>query len=409
MLKIIGPFCEIVDNSNIALKGKVAAHQLSIYKNAGILIEDGYIKSIDSFKKLIRDYPNVAIEEIELDAVLLPGFIDAHTHLCWAGNRANDYEAKLEGKTYLEIAAAGGGIWSTVLQTRNATSIALENDIIKRAHQHLKNGVTTIEVKSGYGLGVEAELKILFAIQNARERCDADLISTCLAAHMKPKDFNGSNSEYLQLLVSELLPQLQQQKLTNRIDIFIEQSAFTVNEGLYFLQQARSLGFDVTVHADQFSVGGSAVAIQMQAVSVDHLEASGQPEIEQIAQSNTVAVVLPGASIGLGMAFAPARKILDAGGCLAIASDWNPGSAPMGDLLTQACILGSYEKLGIAETLCGLTSRAAAALNLKDRGTLAIGQLADFQAYPVKDYRSIFYHQGSIKPIKVWKNGNAKI
>jgi imidazolonepropionase len=405
MLKLIGPFCEIVDTSNVPLKGKVSSNQLSITKNGGIIVEDGWIKIIGNFNQLRQEYPTIEVEEIENDLVSIPGFVDAHTHLCWSGDRIKDYDAKLEGKTYLEIATAGGGIWSTVEQTKKASSIQLESEMLKRAYQHLKNGVTTIEVKSGYGLGVEEELKILRAIQNANSRTVVDLIPTCLAAHMKPKDFDGNSMQYLQHLVTSLLPQLKQENLTNRIDIFIEASAFSPTEALYYLEQAKSLGFDLTVHGDQFSVGGSKVAIQYRAISVDHLEASGEKEIELIAQSNTVAVALPGASIGLGMAFAPARKILDAGGCLAIASDWNPGSAPMGDLLTQACILGAYEKLSIAETLCGLTSRAAAALNLKDRGTFAIGQLADFQAYPVKDYRSIFYHQGSIKPMMVWKEG----
>lgn len=167
------------------------------------------------------------------------------------------------------------------------------------------------------------------------------------------------------------------------------------------------MGFDITVHADQFSTGGSEVAVNVGAVSADHLEASGEEEIKRLAASETVAVALPGASLGLGMGFAPARKLLNAGACLAIASDWNPGSAPMGDLLLQASVLSAYEKLTTAETFAGLTFRAAKALNLYDRGILEKGKLADMQAYPCTDYREILYHQGKLKPIKVYKKGEA--
>jgi imidazolonepropionase len=164
-----------------------------------------------------------------------------------------------------------------------------------------------------------------------------------------------------------------------------------------YLNKAKQIGFDVTVHADQFTTGGSEVAVNMGAVSADHLEASGEQEIKLLANSNTVAAVLPGASLGLGMPYAPARKLLDAGACVAIASDWNPGSAPMGDLLMQAAAMSAAEKLSTAEVFAGLTFRAAKALRLNDRGTLTAGFRADMQAYPTDDYREILYHQGKLR------------
>ena len=166
-------------------------------------------------------------------------------------------------------------------------------------------------------------------------------------------------------------------------------------------------GFDITVHADQFSSGGSKVAVDSGAISADHLEASGDKEITMLAKSDTIATALPGASMGLGVAFTPGRKLLDSGGALAIASDWNPGSAPMGDLLMQAAVLGSYEKLSNAEVLSGITYRAARALNLSDRGMLAPGMCADLLLFETDDYREIFYHQGKLKPLKVFKNGKS--
>jgi imidazolonepropionase len=203
----------------------------------------------------------------------------------------------------------------------------------------------------------------------------------------------------LNYVFHDLLPVIKNEKLSNRVDIFIEESAFDANNALTYLNRAKQMGFDITVHADQFTTGGSAVAVKSGAVSADHLEASRDAEIKILANSDTVAVVLPGASLGLGMAYAPARKLLDAGACLAIASDWNPGSAPMGDLLMQAAVMSAAEKLNTAEVFAGLTFRAAKALRLNDRGILAPGMRADLQAYPTNDYREILYQQGKLKPL----------
>ena len=172
-----------------------------------------------------------------------------------------------------------------------------------------------------------------------------------------------------------------------------------------YLSDAKKLGFDITIHADQFTTGGSELAVKLGALSADHLEASTEREIDMLAQSDVVSVALPGASLGLGMQFTPARKLLDAGASLAISTDWNPGSAPMGDLLVQASLLGIYEKLSSAELLAGITFRAAKALGLSDRGRLSVGFQADMIAFPVKDYRDVFYNQGRVKPSMVWKKG----
>lgn len=384
------------------LKGPIADDQLQIILNGGVLADNGLIIGINDFESLRKDHPKATIEEIKGDHTLLPGFIDCHTHLCFAGNRAKDYAMRIAGKSYLEIAKAGGGIWDSVTQTRAASEDELVKLLIQRTDRHLKDGITTIEVKSGYGLNVEQELKQLSAIKTASKSSKADLIATCLAAHIKPKDFEGSSPEYLEYILHDLLPKVKQEGLANRADIFIEDSAFSASDAMHYLNAVKQMGFDSTVHADQFTPGGSEVAVNAGALSADHLEASTDKEIRLLAASGTVAVALPGASLGLGIGFAPARRLLDAGACLAIASDWNPGSAPMGDLLMQASVLSAYEKLTTAETFAGLTYRAAKALNLHDRGTLEKGKLADMQAYPCKDYREILYHQGALKPVKVW-------
>jgi len=404
-MQLIGPFTQILPLSGLPMKGAINDEQLTIIQNGGVIVADGLIVAVGDYHQLLHQYPQSEQERIEKQAVLLPGFIDCHTHICYGGNRAKDYALRIAGKSYLEIAKAGGGIWDSVTQTRLAETETLVNAIQERANRHLSEGVTTIEVKSGYGLSVEQELKQLTAIQIANQTVAADLIPTCLATHILPKDFLGDAKSYLEMIVKELLPQLQQQKLANRIDIFIEESAYSAADAIPYLHAAKAMGFDITVHADQFTTSGSAVAVELGAVSADHLEASTSKEIQLLANSDTVAVVLPGASLGLGMQYAPARKLLDAGACVAIASDWNPGSAPMGDLLGQAAIIGASEKLSTSETFAALTFRAAKALNLSDRGIITSQQLADLQAFPCADYREILYYQGKLNAFGVWKKG----
>ncbi|WP_295802095.1 imidazolonepropionase [Mucilaginibacter sp.] len=399
MKTLHGPFTQILPLTGMPLKGTLTDDQLQVITSGGIVVEDELILSVGNFETLRKNNPSAQIKEIETEAVLLPGFVDCHTHICFAGSRAKDYAMRIQGKTYLEIAKAGGGIWDSVTQTRAADEATLKDSLLKRIERHLAEGVTTIEVKSGYGLSVEHELKQLRVIQAASTQTKASIVATCLAAHMVPKDFSGSQTEYLQHVLNDLLPIIKKENLGKRVDIFIEESAFNADNASVYLNKAKQMGFDITVHADQFTTSGSRVAVNVGAVSADHLEASGYNEIKLLAASNTVAVTLPGASLGLGMQYAPARKLLDAGACLALASDWNPGSAPMGDLLMQAAVMSAAEKLSTAEVFAGLTYRAAKALNLTDRGVLTTGMRADMQAYPVNDYREILYQQGKLKPL----------
>ena len=404
-IKLIGPFKQIIPMTGIGLKGPVSDTEIQIISNGGILVQDELIKQVGDFEALKMQFPEAENTPLKGNHVCVPGFVDAHTHICFSGSRAKDYALRNAGKSYLDIAKAGGGIWDTVTQTRKASQEELAKSTLKLANRHLKNGTTTIEVKSGYGLTVEEELKMLRAIHTANAEAWADLIPTCLAAHMLPKDFEGTESEYLNEISTRLFPMLKKEQLTHRIDAFIEESAFSAAQIHPYFTKAKEMGFDITVHADQFTPDGSAVAVDFSAVSADHLEASTPTDIERLAHSDTIATALPGASIGLGCGFTPARKILDAGGALAIASDHNPGSAPMGDLLIQASILGAFEKLTNAEVLSGITFRAAAALNLTDRGRLAEGLLADFIAFHSDQYQDILYNQGNLKPCMVWKIG----
>ncbi|MCF6403618.1 imidazolonepropionase [Chitinophaga filiformis] len=404
-MELIGPFSQILPLTNLPLKGALHDEQLLIIEQGGVVTDSGRILAVGDFKALQHQYPDCDVTHITVPSVLLPGFIDCHTHICFDGSRNRDYAMRIAGKSYLEIARAGGGIWDSVTKTRVADQETLMNNTAARANRHLHEGVTTIEVKSGYGLNLEGELNMLRAIQDAASHTKATLIPTCLAAHMRPKDFEGTEEAYLNWIISNLLPVIQSEQLAHRVDIFIEETAFTPGPAKHFLQQAADMGFTATVHADQFSTGGTAVAIASGALSADHLEASDDAAIALLAAADIVAVVLPGASLGLGMHYAPARRLLDAGASVAIASDWNPGSAPMGDLLLQAAVLSAAEKLSTAEVFAALTTRAAKALQLHNIGQLAPGSVADMQAYPCADYRDILYYQGKMKPIRVWKEG----
>ena len=404
-MKLIGPFKQIVTLANLPLRGKLSDNQLEIIENGGILIKNGFIEEIGDLEHLKSKFPDIELEILNSEVVTLPAFTDCHTHICFGGNRANDFAMRNAGKTYLEIAESGGGIWSSVQHTRKASEEDLINGILDRIEILLKQGVTTIEIKSGYGLNVDEELKMLRAIKKAQAKTKATLISTCLSAHLKPRDFQGSSEDYLHYIINEILPKVKAENLSDRVDIFIEKSAFQPEESKNFLLNAKELGFQITVHADQFTAGSSRIAVEVGAKSADHLEATIDEDIEFLANSETVAIALPGASLGLGEAFSPARKILDKGGILAIATDWNPGSAPMGNLVAQASILATYQKLSTAEVLSAITFRAGFALDLQDRGILAEGKKADFIAYETDNFQNILYHQGSLKPKTIYING----
>ena len=408
-MKLIGPFKQILTLNNLPLRGKISDKQLEIIENGGILINsENKIEEIGNYevianktKQSLSNSPTLQFS----NSVVLPAFIDCHTHICFGGNRANDFAMRNAGKTYLEIAEKGGGIWSSVQHTRNASESELLEKLLERINRLISLGITTIEIKSGYGLNVESELKMLRVMKKAQEKTEATLVPTCLSAHLKPKDFEGTSSAYLQYILTEILPKVKQENLSKRVDIFIEKSAFQPEESRKFLEKAKEMGFEITVHADQFTAGSSRIAVEVGAVSADHLEATIDEDIEFLAKSETVAVALPGASLGLGEPFTPARKILDKNGILAIASDWNPGSAPMGNLITQASILATFQKLTTAEVLAGITFRAAKALNLNDRGILKKGMKADFVVFETDNFQNILYNQGSLVASEVYIDG----
>ncbi len=402
---LYGPFSQLLTMNGLPMKGPLKDGQLEVISDAGIVVQNGKILELGSYSELktIHSGATKKLNNIS-DQVTLPAFVDCHSHICWGGNRINDYALRVAGKSYLEIAAAGGGIMDTVTETRLASKEELIKGILERADQHIRRGIATIEVKSGYGLTLNEELKMLECIKEANTRTEAELIPTFLGAHIKPKEFEGSHKEYLDFLLREVVPEIREKDLAKRADIFVEEGAFGIEESREYAEKLIELGFDMTMHVDQFHSGGSKMANELGCVSADHLEFTDDKSVKAFADSETVAVALPGASLGLGMKFTPARKLLDAGASLAIATDWNPGSAPMGDLITQASVLGASEKLTIAETLAAITFRAAFALRIEG-GVIKENSPAAFTVFETSDFRDIFYQQGQLKPAANIING----
>ena len=411
--KLLGPFSEIVTMARMPDSGPLVDDQLEIIRDGGVIIEGDRIFDIldgQTFKQVrelseVKGSP-IGHTSISKKTVLLPGLVDCHTHICFAGSRAREYSKRLSGETYIQISERGGGIMSTVRSTRIASEEELASLLADRALEHLVRGVTTCEVKSGYGLDLENELKMLRAIRRVNQSSDPypRLVPTCLAAHVRPPEFR-TDQQYLDFLVSKLLPVVKKEGLAQRVDAYIDRGAFPPDLAEGYLFQAKGMGFVPVVHADQFVMGGSAVAARVGAISADHLERSTDREFRWLKEKGVVAVVLPGSSLGLGDPFAPARRMLDAGLCLAIASDWNPGTAPMGGLLIQASLLSANQKLTAAETLAGVTCRAARALGLADRGSIMAGMLADLIGFPCESYEEILYRQGALAPSLIIKGG----
>ena len=386
---------------NLPERGAISDNSLEIIDDGGVVIEDGKIIEVGDFLSLSKN--DLDVREITYPCVLLPGFIDSHTHVCHYGNRSDEYAKRNSGISYQQILEEGGGIHNTMNSTSNSTDEQLTDDTLNRLKRHFQEGVLTCEVKSGYAPNLEDEVRMLRIINEIDSSNDIDLIPTCLAAHVTPKKYESSK-KYLDSIVNELLPIIKEENLSNRVDIFIEEKAFSITEASNFLEKIKS-DFYITAHANQFTSGGLKVGVDNGAVSVDHLEVITDQEIDYLSKSDTTGVVLPGCSLGLGIPFAPARKLLDNNCKVSIASDWNPGSAPMGDLLMQASLLGSTEKLSNAEVLAGITCRSANALSLEDRGSLENGKIADMIGFKTNDFRDILYNQGKLKPSFICKRG----
>lgn len=408
MKTLIGPFKQCLTLRGLNDNGALSDDDLEVLENVGILYENGFILDLLAWEQIDRC---IYDEKIVLDSayVLTPGLVDCHTHLCFAGSRAFDYQYRLSGLSYEEMAKRGGGIKYTMSQTRLASENQLLSFMESRLSRHLKRGVTTVEIKSGYGLSASFELAHLRLINQLKSfKSIQTIVPTCLATHVCPPEFQGDSQGYIDSIVRDLLPQVMAENLAKRVDIFVENSAFPLELAKGYLQTCQQMGFDLTIHADQFSNQGAKLAGMLSAKSADHLEVSQKEDLLALQASQVVAVALPGASMGLGCAYAPTRLALDLGLSVAIASDWNPGSAPMGDLLLQASVLGMSTRMSSAEIWAGLTFRPAKSLGLDRVGRIEKAYVADLIAFKADHWQEILYQQGQLLPSMVMVKGECR-
>ena len=372
--------------------------ELGIVANGAVAVRDGRVAAVGSSDQLLGQVRALR----SLDAagrVVLPGFVDPHTHLVWAGDRADEFEMRVAGASYMEIMAAGGGIMSTVRHTRRASVDDLVRHTRPRLERMLAHGTTTVEIKTGYGLDTRNELKQLEAIRRLQAEFPGTLVATFLGAHAIPVEYKGRTDEYVDLVVEEMLPAMAQlDEPPSFCDVFCEQGAFSLDQSRRVLEKAHTLGFGLKIHVDEFKpLGGTRLAVDLGAISADHLVCTPEDEIALLARSDTIAVALPGTPFGLGHhRYTPARAIIQAGGALALATDCNPGTCWCESMQLMVALACRYLAMTPAEAVSAATINAAHALGLgHEVGSLEPGKRADLLIVDVPSYTHLGYRFGT--------------
>lgn len=368
--------------------------EIFVLENHSILVEDGIIKDILPYYST----SNIQIDKkINLsEKVILPGLIDCHTHTAFAGSRANEFREKIAGVHYEEIAKRGGGINTTVTAVRNSSLTELVELMKPRVQEFIVQGVTTLEIKSGYGLDFENEIKLLHAIKIINEIFPIDIVSTFLGAHTFPVEFKEDHSAYVDLLINKMIPHITKNNLAEFCDGFCESTAFTSKQIDRIFTAAANAGLKLKLHTEQFNnVSGLDVALKHNATSVDHLEVLSEKDFLNFSTTETVAVLLPGVSLFLDYQFAPARKLIENNAIIALATDYNPGSAHILNLHLIMSLAAIKMKMKIEEIINAVTINSAKALNRElIVGSIEIGKNADFAVFNTEDYSDIIYNVG---------------
>ena len=380
--------------------------ELDVLENHSIVCENGIIKDL---------VPNSSTNNISVDEkinlsgkIVLPGLIDCHTHTAFSGSRANEFKEKIAGVNYEEIAKKGGGIISTVNSVRDTPLTDLVEIIKPRINEFISQGVTTLEIKSGYGLDFENEIKLLHAIKIINEIYPIDIVSTFLGAHTFPPEFRDNRSGYIDLIISEMIPHIAKNNLAEFCDGFCESTAFTDKEIDKIFNTAKNAGLKLKLHTEQFNnIGGLNVALKHNSTSVDHLEVLSETDYSKFSKTDTVAVLLPGVSLFLDYQFAPARKLIENSAIVALATDYNPGSSHILNLQLIMSLAALKMKMKVEEIINAVTINAAKALNReKSVGSIEIGKNADFAIFGVSDYSEIIYNVGRNLLTHTVKSGN---
>jgi imidazolonepropionase len=388
--------------------------RLSLIEGGAVAVKGDQIVGVGKTDDLLHDFQ--ASQKLDASGhVILPGFVDPHTHLIWAGDRSSEFEMRVGGASYMEIMDAGGGILSTVRQTRQATLADLIDQTRPRLQRMLEYGTTTAEVKTGYGLEIETELRMLEAILALDEESPLDLVPTFLGAHAIPEEFINQTDAYTDLVCDEMLPAVLDWWNRNArgqalpfVDVFCEAGVFNLEQSRRILLQAQALGFPLKIHVDEFeALGGTDLAVELAAVSADHLVKTPREEIDALGRSNTVAVSLPCTPFGLAEnEYTPAGEILKAGGTIAIATDLNPGTAWCESMQFAIALACRYMQITPSQAIVAATINAAAAINYEECvGSIEVGKQADLIFLDVSDYRHLGYRFGTNLVAKTMKQG----
>jgi len=412
-MKIIHNISQCVSMAGGPRRGKAMA-EAGIITQAAVLIDGESIQEVGPSEELLHKHP--LAERVDAgNKAVVPGFVDPHTHLIWAGDRSNEFEMRLQGRTYMEIMAAGGGILATLTATRKASLEELVAQSLERALRAFSYGTTTMEAKTGYGLDLETEFKQLEAILVLNKIGPLEVVPTYMGAHAIPQEYKGDTAGYTNWLCEVGLPETKNWWLQHAggqplpfVDVFCEKGVFEIKETRQILERSLELGFPIKLHVDEFeNLGGASLAADLGAVSADHLVKTSMEDIQRLGESETVAVSLPGTPFGLGQTeYTPARAIIEAGGYLALATDLNPGTTWNESIQFIQALSCRYLKLTPAEALAGSTINSAKAI-LRDHliGSIEPGKQADLLILATDDYRNLSYRYGTNLVSVVVKKG----
>ena len=381
---------------------------LAIIPNGGMLVREGTIVATGSSEEIEKRMPGDAEVVDATGRVVLPGFVDAHAHPVFGGDRLDEFEMRARGATYEEIATGGGGIRSTVRRTRAATEDQLLAQAKKHTEWFIRCGTTTVEAKSGYGLSVEDEIKILRVVRRLNQETPVEFVPTFLGAHAIPKEFQSAPDRYVSLVIDEMLPRIAEERLAEFCDIFCERGYFDIETSRKVLNAAKERGLGIRMHADQLSNGGgAALAAELGALTADHLEQTEAPGIAALQRAGVQPVLLPGSVYSLGKTRYPrAREMIEAGLAVVLATDFNPGSSPTPSMQMVLSLAATQMKMTPAEGVTAATINAAYSLKRGDRiGSLEAGKDANFALYDCADYREIAYYFGVQQTHSVYVRG----
>ncbi len=394
----------VASNGSKCKKGR-RMNELNAIENHSILVEDGLIIDLvtnNNLNKLKAD------ETISLQGkTVLPGLVECHTHTAFAGSRADEFRLKLSGVDYEEIASKGRGIISTVKAVRSSSFEELVQTIKPRIDYFITQGITSLEIKSGYGLSYYDEIKLLQVINHLNRLYPIDIIPTFLGAHTFPPEYRNDHNQYIELIAERLMPYIKSNNLAVFCDVFCEETAFNREETKAIFDSAVKNGLKLKLHTDQFhSIGGIDLAIEYGAVSIDHLEVVSEEEINKIALSEITPVLLPGVSFFLNYGYAPARDLIDGGAAVALSTDFNPGSSHIANLNFIMSLAALKMRMTIEETISAVTLNAANALGISDKtGSVEVGKYADFAVFDTNEYADIVYNVGKNICSMTVKNG----